>query len=199
MRISYWLLPLSIFLLLPLSIFIQEFGPCTRQSGSQPQDDLSITEVGKTFFEYHRRHKTKGPGQSQRCDFLRPLQNTKPLYAPKYTPKIHPESSPETKYEKLRKIDDNPRFSCIFRIFFALWFRERIRGVFWGALCGPKASCILKGTQDIAITEDAQFCSGARREGRTLRKGVFLPGQHLLSVFYDNRTFKNPSKNLCPY
>ena len=35
--------------------------------------------------------------------------------------------------------------------------------------------------------------------GRTFRKGVFLPSQHLLSVFYNTPPSKNPSKNPCPY
>ena len=39
----------------------------------------------------------------------------------------------------------------------------------------------------------------ARKRGRTLRKGVFLPSKHLLSAFYDTPPSKNPSKNLGPY
>ena len=40
--------------------------------------------------------------------------------------------------------------------------------------------------------------SGARRRGRTLRKGVSLPSKHLLSAPMTPPS-KNPSKNPCPY
>ena len=35
---------------------------------------------------------------------------------------------------------------------------------------------------------------GAHEGGRTLRKDVFLPSQHLLSVFYKTLPAKSPSK-----
>ena len=71
---------------------------------------------------------------------------------PKMHLKIHPEPSPETKTrKKLRKIYENSRVSYIFRNFFVFWFRERVRGVFWGAFWGSEGFCILYGAQEIAI------------------------------------------------
>ena len=70
-------------------------------------------------------------------------------------PKIHPESPPQTKIQKKkRKMYENPRFSYIFRIFSVFWFREGIRGVFWGVFCGPEGFCILYGAEEISISYD---------------------------------------------
>ena len=76
------------------------------------------------------------------------IQNpSDPQNTPQNTPRI---LSRNQNTKKLRKIYENPRFLYIFRNFFVFWFRERIRGVFWGVFWGSEGFCILYGAQEIA-------------------------------------------------
>ena len=67
--------------------------------------------------------------------FLRPPQNTKPLWAPKYTPKYTPNPLPKPKYrkntKKLRKPPILVHFSYFFRMLVSGGGSGCILGVFW--------------------------------------------------------------------
>ena len=73
--------------------------------------------------------------ESKFCEFVRPLQNTKPLWAPKYTPKYTPESSPKT---KIRKNTKNTQKSGVF-VLFSYFFCILVSGEDSGYILG----CIL--------------------------------------------------------
>ena len=68
-----------------------------------------------------------------------PYRIQNPLSA-KIHPKTHPKPPPETKIRKKCTKIGGFRIFCIFSVF---WFRERIRGVFWGVFWASEGFCIL--------------------------------------------------------
>ena len=66
-------------------------------------------------------------------------------------------------------------------------------------LSAPSAPPFKKGKFDFYCRLAVSDHFGARRGGRTLQKGVFLPSKHLLSALYDTHPSKNPCKNPCPH
>ena len=72
------------------------------------------------------------------CEFLRPLQNTKPSEAQNtYTPKYTPNPLPKPKYRKNTKKLRKPRFLYIFRIFSYFGFGRGF-GVYFGVYFGAQ-------------------------------------------------------------
>ena len=80
------------------------------------------------------RKKTRGGVAHWICEFLRPLQHTKPLQ--KYTPKYTPNPLPKPKYRKNTKQLRKPPIFVHFLYFFSYFGFGRGFGVYFGVYFG---------------------------------------------------------------
>ena len=129
-------------------------GPASSQAKRVP------VQPARCWWSHHRMGSRllgheggRGQGARDTGQGLRsppPRTKYKTPLSPKIHPKIHPESSPEIKIRKKYEYTKIGGFLYIFRIFSVLWFRERIRGVFWGVFWGSEGFCILYGAEEIA-------------------------------------------------